>query len=120
QEFPMRIVDADGHVAEGSTLALEAMKRWPQFITLRTDGRPSLKIEGRHYPEDQGPGAGCPPEHGLSVVEDIHWSSAEGVLQDADRDHIDTMVLYASFGLCAPSLQNREFAIGFARVYTSG
>ena len=40
----MRIVDADGHVAEGSTLALEAMKRWPQHITLRMDGRPSLKI----------------------------------------------------------------------------
>ena len=113
----MQIVDADGHVAEGSTLALEAMKRWPQHITLRTDGRPSLKIEGRHYPEDSGPGAGCPPEHGLSVVEGINWSSAAGVLTDADRDHIDTMVLYPSFGLCAPSIEDPEFAAGFARLY---
>lgn len=115
----MEIVDADGHVAEGATLALEAMKRWPDKITTRTDGRPSLKIEGRHYPEDQGPGAGCPPEHGLSKVEGIHWSSAEGVLRDADRDHIDVMVLYPSFGLCAPSIEDPEFAAGFSRLYNS-
>ena len=44
----MRIVDADGHVAEGTSLALEAMQRWPQHIRPRTDGRPSLVIEGRH------------------------------------------------------------------------
>ena len=113
----MKIVDADGHVAEGASLAVQAMERWPQFIKTRTDGRPSLKIEGRHYPEDQGPGAGCPPEHGLSTVKGINWSSAEGVLQDADRDHIDTMVLYPSFGLCAPSLEDPEFAAGFARLY---
>jgi hypothetical protein len=113
----MRIVDADGHVAEGSTLALVAMERWPQFLTPRTDGRPGLLIEGRHYPEDEGPGAGCPPEHGLSKVDGINWSSSEGVLKDADRDHIDTMVLYPSFGLCAPSIENRDFATGFARLY---
>jgi predicted TIM-barrel fold metal-dependent hydrolase len=113
----MRIIDADGHVAEGASLAVEAMERWPQHITVRTDGRPSLRIEGRNYPEDQGPGAGCPPEHGLSTADGINWSSAEGVLQDADRDHIDTMVLYPSFGLCAPSLEDPEFAAGFARLY---
>ena len=44
----MKIVDADGHVAEGTSLALVAMERWPQFVTTRIDGRPSLKIEGRH------------------------------------------------------------------------
>ena len=112
----MRIVDADGHVAEGATLALEAMQRWPQLITLRTDGRPSLKIEGRHYPEDRARrrlSAGARAERG----DGINWSSAEGVLGDADRDHIDTMVLYPSFGLCAPSIENPEFAAGFARLY---
>ena len=113
----MEIIDADGHVAEGTSLALEAMRRWPQHIKPRTDGRPSLKIEGRHYPEDQGPGAGCPPEHGLSTVAGLNWSSAEGVLRDADRDHIDVMVLYPSFGLCTPSLEDPEFAAGFARLY---
>ena len=58
----MKIVDADGHVAEGSTLAVEAMRRWPQHIQARTDGRPGLTIEGRNHPEDRGPGAGCPPD----------------------------------------------------------
>ncbi len=113
----MHIVDADGHVAEGASLALLAMERWPDKITLRTDGRPSLTIEGRHYPEDKGPGAGCPPEHGLTNVEGVNYATAEGVLRDADRDHIDTMVLYPSFGLCAPSLEDPTFAAGFARLY---
>lgn len=113
----MKIIDADGHVAEGATLAVEAMQRWPQHIGSRKDGRPGLMFEGRHYPEDQGPGAGCPPEHGLSVVEGINWSSADGVMRDADRDHIDAMVLYPSLGLCTPSLEDPEFAAGFARLY---
>lgn len=39
------------------------------------------------------------------------------MLGDADRDHIDTMVLYPSLGLCAPSLEDPEFAAGFARLY---
>ena len=113
----MQIVDADGHVAEGAPLVLAAMERWPQHITLRDDGRPSLKIEGRHYPEDEGPGAGCPPEHGLSRADGIDFSTAQSMLRDAERDHIDVMVLYPSFGLCAPSLEDPEFAAGFARLY---
>jgi len=55
----MRIIDADGHVAEGASLAIEAMQRWPEHITPRSDGR-ALVIEGRNYPEADGPGAGCP------------------------------------------------------------
>src|SRR5262249_22821400 len=113
----MRIVDADGHVAEGAALTVQCMERWPDKVTFRNDGRPSLKIEGRHYPEDKGPGAGCPPEHGLSVVAGINWGSVAGVLKDADRDHIDTMVLYPSFGLCVPSLEDPVFAAGMARLY---
>jgi predicted TIM-barrel fold metal-dependent hydrolase len=113
----MRIVDADGHVAEGAALTVQCLERWPDKVTFRNDGRPSLAIEGRHYPEDKGPGAGCPPEHGLSVVEGINWGSVRGVLADADRDHIDTMVLYPSFGLCVPSLEDPVFAAGMARLY---
>ena len=41
----------------------------------------------------------------------------EGVLGDADRDQIDTMVLYPSLGLCTPTLEDPEFAAGFARLY---
>ncbi|MGZ5392598.1 MAG: amidohydrolase family protein, partial [Mycobacterium sp.] len=112
----MRIIDADGHVAEGASLAVEAMQRWPELIVPRQDGR-ALVIEGRNYPEADGPGAGCPREHGLSRAPGIDYSSAEGVLGDADRDHIDTMVLYPSLGLCVPTLENPEFAAGFARLY---
>src|SRR5689334_24839654 len=94
----MRIIDADGHVAEEPTLAIEAMKRWPEHVVPRPDGR-ALVIEGRNYPEADGPGAGCPREHGLSTAEGIDYSCAAGVLRDADRDRIDTMVLYPSLGL---------------------
>lgn len=113
----MRIIDADGHVAENPSLAIEALKRWPEYVQPSTDGRPGLRIEGRNYPEDAGPGAGCPPQHGITTAGDIHTATAEGVLSDADRDHLDTMVLYPSLGLCVPSLESPEFAAGFARLY---
>ncbi|MGB6760950.1 amidohydrolase family protein, partial [Mycobacterium sp.] len=113
----MHIIDADGHVAENPSLAIEAMKRWPQRVTASPDRKPRLVIEGRNYPEDRGPGAGCPPEHGISTAPNINCRSVEGVLGDADRDHINTMVLYPSLGLCAPTLEDPEFAAGFARLY---
>ncbi|MGH3969258.1 MAG: amidohydrolase family protein, partial [Mycobacterium sp.] len=72
----MRIIDADGHVAETPALAIEMMKRWPQHVSPSTDGRPRFLIEGRHYPEDNGPGAGVPVEHGLSRAAGIDCSSA--------------------------------------------
>ena len=59
----------------------------------------------------------APANTGLSTADGIDYSSAEGVLGDADRDQIDTMVLYPSLGLCAPSLEDPEFAAGFARLY---
>ncbi|OOK77456.1 amidohydrolase family protein [Mycobacterium kansasii] len=113
----MRIIDADGHVAENPSLAIEALKRWPQYVQASSDGRPGLRIEGRNYPEDTGPGAGCPPQHGITTAGDLHTATTDGVLGDADRDHLDTMVLYPSLGLCVPSLENPDFAAGFARLY---
>src|SRR6201987_915552 len=113
----MRIIDADGHVAENPTLATEAIKRWPDHVKPSTDRRLRLMIEGRYYPEDEGPGAGCPPEHGITKAPNINCRTAAGVVGDADLDHIDTMVLYPSLGLCAPSLEDPEFAAGFCRLY---
>ena len=81
----MEIVDADGHVAEGASLALAAMQRFPEHISLRTDGRPSLLVEGRRYPDDAGPGAGCPPEHGLSTVEGIRHGTTSIDTRDSAR-----------------------------------
>ncbi|ACC41240.1 hypothetical protein NJB18091_50580 [Mycobacterium marinum] len=113
----MRIIDADGHVAENASLTGEALRRWPDRVRLTTRGRPQLMIEGRHYPQDNGPGAGCPPQHGISKAPGINCATADGVLADADRDHLDTMVLYPSVGLCVPSLEDPAFAAGFARLY---
>jgi predicted TIM-barrel fold metal-dependent hydrolase len=113
----VEFVDSDAHVVEAE-LVQECLKRWPDAFTLRQGSSfPELLTEGRRYPEPEGPGAGCPPEHGLSKAEGINPFSADGVLADADRDGIDRMVFYPSFGLRAPSIETREVAIGFARLY---
>jgi len=111
------IVDADAHVAEGANFGRQAMERWPDKITFESTPSPGLRVEGRRYPEHTGPGAGCPPQHGLSRAAGLDPSSVEGMLANADADHIDKMVLYPSFGLCAPSLQDPDFAAGFCRFY---
>src|SRR5438093_12383773 len=113
--MPVEFVDADAHVVEGQALIGECLRRWPDAFAFSERGE--LLTEGRRYPEPEGPGAGCPPEHGLSTVDGINPYTVEGVLADADRDGIDTMVLYPSFGLCAPSLEDPDFAAGFARLY---
>src|ERR1700723_107740 len=57
----MQIIDADGHVAENPSLAIEAMKRWPDHVTSSSDRKPRLGIGGRNYPEGTGPGGRRPP-----------------------------------------------------------
>ena len=117
EDVSVKIVDADGHVAEGATLVGQVMERWPDKVALVAGSPPRLTVEGRRYPESEGPGAGCPAEHGLSTVDGIQPGSVAGMLADADRDHISEMVLYPSFGLCAPSLEDPAFAAGFCRLY---
>jgi predicted TIM-barrel fold metal-dependent hydrolase len=115
----MPIIDADAHVIEGAPFARQALERWPDHFGFQVsdDGVPSVVIEGRRYPEYEGPGAGCPPQHGVSDAEGIDPSSVAGMLADADRDHIDEMVLYPSMGLAVPSLEDPTFAAGFAELY---
>ena len=113
----LHIVDADAHVVEARELVGKCLQRWPEAFQLEAGTPPAVLVEGRHYPEASGPGAGCPPEHGLSKVDGINPWTAEGVLADATRDHIDTMVFYPSFGLCAPSIVDRHVAAGFCRLY---
>ena len=112
------VIDADAHVVEGAAFALEALARWPDRVKLeRTpDGTPHFRIEGRRYPESSGPGAGCPPQHGLTpAARDPH--SPAGVLADADREGIDRMVLFPSLGLGVGGLEDAAFAAEFARLY---
>jgi hypothetical protein len=113
----LEFVDADAHVVEAELVG-ECLKRWPDSFSVREGGAmPEILTEGRRYPEWQGPGAGCPPEHGLSRAEGINPYSPDGMLTDADRDGIDHMVFYPSFGLRAPSIETREVANGFCDLY---
>ena len=68
-------------------------------------------------PRARRAGRRLPGDHGLSRAEGINPFTAAGVLADADRDGIDQLVFYPSFGLCAPSLEDRSLALGFARLY---
>ena len=110
----VEFVDADAHLVE-TALVPECLKRWPNEFTIGPDQQ--IQTEGRRYPEDKGPGAGCPPQHGLTKVEGVNPYSPEGMLADADRDGIDVMVFFPSFGLRAPTIENRNVAVGFAELY---
>ena len=112
--MPPEFVDADAHVVE-TELIPECLKRWPEHFTIGDDGQ--VQTEGRRYPEWSGPGAGCPPQHGLSKVEGINPYSPEGMLADADRDGIDRMVFFPSFALRAPTIRDRRVANEFASLY---
>ena len=111
-------IDADAHVIEGAAFAVEALKRWPDRVQVKQapNGTPYFAIEGRRYPEQEGPGAGCPPQHGLcTAANDPH--TPHGVLADADREGIDQMVLFPSLGLGVGSIADPAFAAEFARLY---
>ncbi len=116
-----RTIDADAHVVEAPALAAELLRRWPDRVAVveEADGTRGLRFEGRRYPEPEGPGAGCPPQHGLSSAPDIDPFSREGVLADAEREQIDTMVLFPSMALGVPGLLDADFAAGFARLYNT-
>ena len=113
----MQIIDADGHVAEGASLAVEAMRALARthHAARRRAGRWSSRAGTIPKPTARAPAVpastACPRRTASTT------RRAEGVLGDADRDQIDTMVLYPSLGLCAPSLEDPEFAAGFARLY---
>lgn len=114
----MRVIDADAHVVEGSTFMTEMMERFPDKVRFRFDERgPSLLIEGRPYPQDFGPGAGCPPSEGLCLDRGINPFTPEGMLADADREGIETMVFFPSAALGLPAFTDQVFAAEMARGY---
>lgn len=112
------VVDADAHVLEGASFMAGALERWPDRIAFTADeGTVRVEVEGRRYPESAGPGAGCPPEHGVSTADGIDPSSPAGVLGDADREGIDRMVLFPSFGLGIPSFVDPTFSAEISEFY---
>ena len=111
------VVDADAHAVEPLEFFSELLQRFPDHVTLRTDTKLGVLIEGRPYPQYEGPGAGCPPQHGLTTAPGVDPGSVDGVLANADTDGIDEMVLFPSFGLCVPTLEDPVLGAGLARMY---
>ncbi|NNL66522.1 MAG: amidohydrolase [Myxococcales bacterium] len=114
-----RIIDADAHVVEGAAVGSQALRRWPDHVQYRNgdDGKHGFYIEGRRYPEFEGPGAGCPPEHALCETGGLDPFAVEGVLAACDLEGIDQMVLFPSLGLAVPGFREPELARGFAQLY---
>jgi hypothetical protein len=110
----MAVVDADAHVLEGPRFFAEALKRWPDRIGAGPGG---IVVEGRRYPEPEGPGAGCPPQHGVTTAAGPDPFEPAGVLRDAAREGIDRMVLFPSFGLGIPTIRDARFCAEIARFY---
>ncbi len=114
----MRVIDADAHVVEGSTFMAEMAQRFPDKVSFTVnDSGPRLVIEGRQYPQDFGPGAGCPPAEGLCLDRGINPFTPAGIVADADREGIDTMVFFPSAALGLPGFQDQAFAAEMARGY---
>jgi len=111
------VIDADAHVLEGASFIAAALERWPDKIRVVTDEAIRIEVEGRRYPEPTGPGAGCPPEHGVCDANGIDPFSLNGVLADADREGIDRMVLFPSFGLGIPTFRDPAFRVEIADFY---
>jgi len=112
-------IDADAHVLEGAVLGGQALRRWPDLVQYRSgeDGRGGFYIEGRRYPEFEGPGAGCPPEHALCDTDGLDPYAVDGMLAACDREGIEQMVLFPSLGLAVPSFRDLTFAREFAQLY---
>ncbi len=115
----MQVVDADAHVVEGRELIQELIERFPDKIRFSAPGdrETALFIEGRPYPQSQGPGAGCRAEEGMCLDRGANPFTPEGVLADADKDGIDRLVFFPSAALGLPGFIDTKFAAEFARTY---
>jgi predicted TIM-barrel fold metal-dependent hydrolase len=111
------VIDADAHVVEGAEFVMEALRRFPDQVGIRSDGVLGVLIEGRAYPDPEGPGAGCPADQGVSEHPGLDATTATGILANADADGIDEMVLFPSFAMCVPSIRDPQLGAAIARMY---
>jgi predicted TIM-barrel fold metal-dependent hydrolase len=93
------------------------IRRFPDQVGIRTDGVLGVIIEGRAYPDPEGPGAGCPADQGVSEEPGLDATTAAGILANADADGIDEMVLFPSFAMCVPSIRDARLGAAMARMY---
>lgn len=117
----LRVIDADAHIIEGRELMAELMQRFPDKVRFADaaefqDGS-ALVIEGRRYPQATGPGAGCRAEEGMCLDRGANPFTPEGVLADADREGIETLVFFPSAALGLPGYTDQKFAADVARLY---
>jgi predicted TIM-barrel fold metal-dependent hydrolase len=115
----LRVVDSDAHVIEGQELMGEIFSRFPEKIRMsRPDEEgAALVIEGRLYPQASGPGAGCHAKHGMCLDRGANPFTAAGVMADADREGIETMIFFPSVALGVPGFTDQAFAAEVARLY---
>jgi predicted TIM-barrel fold metal-dependent hydrolase len=111
------VIDADAHVVEGADFVVEALRRFPDLMAIRADGVPGVIIEGRAYPDPEGPGAGCPADRGVTEHAGLDATTAAGILRNADTDGIDEMVLFPSFAMCVPSIRDARLGVAMAQMY---
>ncbi len=112
----LRIVDGDAHLLEGAEFVLELMEAHPGKVTLPTAGGASAGalIEGKRFPNSSGPGCGVDTASSITARASNPFEPA-GVIADAEREGIATMVAYPSLGLGATAFDDIEFATDFVR-----
>ncbi|HXQ75029.1 MAG TPA: amidohydrolase family protein [Acidimicrobiales bacterium] len=115
----VEVVDADAHMIEPPSLFGELMSTFPDQIGIRSDTKLGVLVEGRPYPCYEGPGAGCPPQNGMTDAPGVDPGSPQSVVANADADGIDTMVLFPSFGLCVPTIEDPVLGSAVARIYNT-
>jgi uncharacterized protein len=110
-----RIVDGDAHLLEGGQFMLELAEARPDMVRLPEPGEGlGAIIEGKRFPRSSGPGCGVDTATSLTPRATNPFEPA-GVIADADREGIDTMVAYPSLGIGATSFDDVAFAEDFAR-----
>lgn len=114
----MKIVDADAHIIEGGALMESLLRDFPDKVRFAREGEVgAIYFEERPYPNPVGPGAGCPPAEGMSIDRGANPFTPEGVLADADKEGIHTVVFFPSALLGLPAFVDQKFAAEVARRY---
>jgi len=114
--MPLRVIDADAHLVEGGDFLPELHAAHPDKVRLAPgpDGVARVLIEDKAFPSSSGRGCGVDAATSLTPKASNPFEPA-GVIADADREGIETMVAYPSLGIGATSFADHAFAEDFAR-----
>jgi predicted TIM-barrel fold metal-dependent hydrolase len=112
----LRVIDADAHLLEGGEFLAELSAAHPDKVRLAADadGVTRALIEEKAFPRSAGRGCGVDTATSLTPKASNPFEPA-GVIADADREGIETMVAYPSLGIGATSFTDPTFAEDFTR-----